>query len=406
MTTLIGCGIENCPHCFIVPLDLLERLSASGDPQLAGVAARTLRITASMLAFRAQLMTGPPPVTALARQGLRRQIFDCRGFEDLPGDLARSENDRPTTDPVVSEAYDHAGTTWKFYNEIFGRESVDGRGKTLVSSVHYSQRYDNAFWNGQQMVYGDGDGVVFRGFTSALDVIAHELTHGVTQFTAQLPYRDQSGALNESFSDVFGAVVKQWSLGQTVDQADWLIGAGILAPGVAGRALRDMANPGTAYDDPKLGKDRQPGHMRDFVQTMSDNGGVHINSGIPNRAFVLAAKAIGGRSWDITGKIWYVTLTERLTGAADFRKCAQETISVARDLYPQDPSIASRVAKAWVEVGVMSDADIVAMNLPTAVAAAAGAMAQPTVRPTEILTSAAGTHRGKKKKIKARVASR
>jgi Zn-dependent metalloprotease len=239
-----------------------------------------------------------------------------------------------------------------------------------------------------------------------LDVIAHELTHGVTQFTAQLPYRDQSGALNESFSDVFGAMVKQWSLGQTVDQADWLIGAGILAPGVAGRALRDMANPGTAYDDPKLGKDRQPGHMRDFVQTASDNGGVHTNSGIPNRAFVLAAKAIGGRAWDITGKIWYVTLTERLTAAADFRRCAQETISVARDLYPQDPLIARRVAKAWVEVGVMSEADVVAINLPTAVAAAAEALAQPSLRPAEIVTAAAGSQRGKKKTSKERIAAR
>ena len=158
-------------------------------------------------------------------------------------------------------------------------------------------------------------------------------------------------------------MVKQWSLGQTVDQADWLIGAQILAPGFQGRALRDMANPGTAYDDPRLGKDEQPGHMRDFVQTTDDNGGVHINSGIPNRAFVLAAKAIGGRSWDVTGKIWYVTLTERLTASADFAKCAAETVSVARDLFPQDLSIASRVAQAWVDVGVIDARGTSAANL-------------------------------------------
>ena len=206
------------------------------------------------------------------------------------------------------------------------------------------------------MVYGDGDGVIFQRFTAALDVIAHELTHGVTQFSAQLAYQDQSGALNESMSDAFGSMVKQWALGQTVDQADWLIGAAIMASGFKGRALRDMANPGTAFDDPNLGKDSQPGHMKDYVQTTSDNGGVHTNSGIPNRAFVLAAKAIGGHSWEKTGKIWYVTLTERLTGNAGFAKCATETVSVARDLFPEDSSIAAKVAKAWADVGVLEEA--------------------------------------------------
>ena len=142
--------------------------------------------------------------------------------------------------------------------------------------------------------------------------------------------RDRSGALNESMSDVFGSMVKQWALGQSVTDADWLIGAAIMAPGFKGRALRDMANPGTAYDDPNLGKDPQPGHMKDYVQTDSDNGGVHINSGIPSRAFVIAAKAIGGKSWEKAGKIWYVTLTQRLTGTAGFEECARETVSVAR----------------------------------------------------------------------------
>jgi len=211
------------------------------------------------------------------------------------------------------------------------------------------------------MVYGDGDGVIFQRFTSALDVIAHELTHGVTQFTAQLAYQDQSGALNESMSDVFGSMVKQWALGQTVDQADWLIGAAILAPGFKGRALRDMANPGTAYDDPRLGKDPQPGDMKDYVQTEADNGGVHTNSGIPSRAFVLAAETIGGNSWEKAGKIWYVTLTERLTGTADFAKCAAETVSVARDLFPEDSSIAAKVAKAWANVGVLQEAPSTAL---------------------------------------------
>jgi Zn-dependent metalloprotease len=383
-----SCG-PICECCYLIPPRLLERLSASGDPVLAAAAARTMRLTASMQAFRAQLSTGAPPPTAAIRTGLRRQVFNCSGFEDLPGDQIRSESDQPVADQAVNQAFDHSGTTWDFYNQVFGRQSVDGHGRTLVSSVHYSQNYDNAFWNGQQMVYGDGDGRIFQNFTNALEVIGHELTHGVTQFTAQLPYRDQAGALNESFSDVFGSMVKQWSLGQTVDQADWLIGAGILAPQVNGRALRDMANPGTAYDDPLLGKDQQPGHMKDYVQTFDDNGGVHTNSGIPNRAFVLAAKAIGGKAWDVTGKIWYVTLTERLTAQADFVKCANETVSVARDLYPQDPSIAARVAKAWADVGVLGVSDTVASTF-----------ARPPVgvpRPAAVIAQAKPRHKRSKR---------
>ena len=355
--TRFDVNMKNCPCCFIVPPHILQRLATSGDPDLATMAGRTLRLTQSLVAFRAQLSTGAPSPAAAKRQGLRRQVFDCKGTTDLPGDLSRSETDpKSNRDKAVNEAFDNAGTTWDFYNQIFGRESVDDHGKTLVSSVHYGQQYDNAFWDGRQMVYGDGDGVIFQRFTAALDVIAHELTHGVTQFTAQLAYQDQPGALNESMSDVFGSMVKQWSLGQSVTEADWLIGTAIMAPGFKGRALRDMTNPGTAYDDPRLGKDPQPGHMKDYVQTESDNGGVHINSGIPSRAFVIAAKAIGGKSWEKTGKIWYVTLTQRLTGNVGFEECARETVSVARDLFPDDTSIATKVAQAWTDVGVLVEA--------------------------------------------------
>jgi hypothetical protein len=366
-----GCGC-----CFIVPPHILRKLSTSGDPNVAATAARTLRLNTSMEAFRAQLSTGAPPQAAAGRTGLRRQVFDCQNTEDTPGEVARMETDPAARDPAVNQAFDNAGASWQFYKDVFGRESVDGRGRTLVSSVHFSQGYDNAFWNGQQMVYGDGDGQVFKTFTDALDVIAHELTHGVTQFTAQLAYQGQSGALNESMSDVFGSMLKQWARKQTVDQADWLIGADIFTTSFKGRALRDMANPGTAYDDPNLGKDQQPGHMNDYVNTTDDNGGVHINSGIPNKAFVLAAKAIGGNSWDVCGHIWYVTLTERLTADGDFEKCARETVSVARDSYPADPTIAAKIAQAWVDVGVLAQSDaLVAAVLGGGAAAPTAAIA-------------------------------
>jgi Zn-dependent metalloprotease len=167
----------------------------------------------------------------------------------------------------------------------------------LDGYVHYGSLFNNAFWDGQRMVFGDGDSQIFTDFTGSLDVIGHELTHGVTEFSAGLVYENQPGALNESISDVFGSLVKQWKLGQTVDQADWLIGPEIFTPGVSGDALRSMKNPGQAYDDPRMGKDPQPDHMSRFKvlpnTRAGDNGGVHINSGIPNKAFYLFATKLG-----------------------------------------------------------------------------------------------------------------
>lgn len=146
----------------------------------------------------------------------------------------------------------------------------------LVGTVHYADDYDNAFWDGSQMIYGDGDGDVFKTFV-LIDVIGHEMSHGVTQFTSNLDYEGQSGAFNEHFSDVMGVLVRQFTNKLTCDQDSWLIGPGIFTKSVKGRALRDMLNPGTAYDDPRLGKDPQPSDMSGYVQTFEDNGGIHLN---------------------------------------------------------------------------------------------------------------------------------
>jgi len=163
------------------------------------------------------------------------------------------------------------------------------------------------------MVFGDGDPEIFNDFTTDIDVTAHELTHGVTEFTANLPYESQSGALNESISDVFGSLVKQYSLNQTAKDADWLIGENLFR-NPKGRALRDMANPGTAYDFEPIGKDPQPKDMDGYVKLPNtdagDQGGVHTNSGIPNRAFYLAATGVGTYAWEPAGKIWYAALTD------------------------------------------------------------------------------------------------
>jgi hypothetical protein len=213
-------------------------------------------------------------------------------------------------------------------------------------TVHYERSYDNAFWDGTQLVFGDGDGTLFGRFTRPVDVLGHELTHAVTERTAGLAYRDQSGALNESVSDVFASCVKQRVLGQDAASADWLIGEGLFLAGVQARALRDMAHPGTAYDDPRLGKDPQVGSMADYVHTTSDNGGVHLNSGIPNRAFQLAAVAIGGTSWEGAGRVWYAALTGgSVVATTDFAGFAAATVAAAG-------AHADAVHAAWEQVGV------------------------------------------------------
>jgi Zn-dependent metalloprotease len=250
----------------------------------------------------------------------------------------------------VDEAFDSSAQVWNLFAEQFDRPSVDGRGTTLSVTVHYGQNYDNAFWDGTQLVFGDGDGEVFERFTKPMDVLAHEFTHGVTQFSAGLNYEGQSGALNESVSDVFASMTKQRSLSQEAGNADWLIGEGLFVAGINAKALRSMIEPGTAYDDPQLGRDPQVGSMADYVDTTDDNGGVHLNSGIPNHAFYLAATAIGGRAWEVAGQVWYDTLVGGLASSSDFATFAAATVQAADSRFGTDEAQAVRTA--WDAVGV------------------------------------------------------
>lgn len=343
-----------CPICCIVPPHILRHVAHSGTPQQRDWAFQNLALSDRIRGQRDVLSKVATLAVTPAGQK-RRTIYDAKNSSDssaLPGTLVRGEGAPASSDIAVNEAYDSAGTTYDFYKTVFGRNSVDNQGMRLDSTVHFGQKYDNAFWNGTQMVYGDGDGEIFDRFTKSIDVIGHELTHGVTQHTAGLLYMGQQGALNESMSDVFGSLVKQWKLKQTADQADWLIGQGLFTPNVKGVALRSMKAPGTAYDDPVLGKDPQPAHMKDFYKGDKDNGGVHVNSGIPNRAFYLAAAAIGGYAWEKAGKIWYVTLTERLRAWSTFPRAAHHTIAVAGELYGQGSKEQIAVRNAWKQVGV------------------------------------------------------
>jgi Zn-dependent metalloprotease len=271
--------------------------------------------------------------------------------------------DPPSSDEAVNQAYEGSDKTHDFYRDVYGRDSIDGNGMELVSSVHYEVGFDNAFWNGSQMVYGDGDEDLppaqrlFNRFTISLDVIGHELTHGVTQYEAKLAYLNQPGALNESMSDVFGVLVKQYKLGQTADQADWLIGQGLFTSNVNGVALRSMKAPGTAYDDPVLGKDPQPAHMRDYVNTIEDNGGVHINSGIPNHAFYVTATEIGGNAWEKAGRVWYVTLRDKLSITSNFQAAANLTYQTAGELFGAGSLEQQAVRNGWAAVGLDVDGE-------------------------------------------------
>ncbi|CDG96326.1 Extracellular metalloprotease precursor [Xenorhabdus bovienii str. puntauvense] len=288
---------------------------------------------------------------------LNRTIYDAEHEEIFPGDrVARREGMPESEDVAVNEAYEYLGKTHEFYKKVFGRNSLDNKGIKLVATVHYGQNYMNAFWSRKQMVFGDGDksGKYFNRFTSAIDVIAHELTHGVIESEARLFYAYQSGALNESISDVFGIMVKQYFDKQKASESDWLIGKGLLGsnfnpdnkPDVA---LRTFVNPGTAFSG-----DKQVGHMDQYKELpfTKDNGGVHIYSGIPNRAFYLLAVELGGYSWERAGKIWYETLLdERLSSDANFDDFAELTIKNAEKLF--DKEVSGIVNNCWSKVGVI-----------------------------------------------------
>jgi Zn-dependent metalloprotease len=338
--------------CDIIPPYILESIASRGTEIQRALALQTLardswirwqRATRSQVRSRGVERVGPPRKNRL--------IYTAANTTNLPGTLIRSEGRDPSGDVAVDEAYGGFGATFDLYRDVYRRNSIDNNGMDLVGTVHYGDQYDNAFWDGAQMVFGDGDGTIFNRFTIAIDVIGHELTHGVTAATAALEYHDQPGALNESVSDVFGSLIKQWSLGQTAVQADWLIGAGLLAASIHGVAIRSMKAPGTAYDDPLIGKDPQPDHMSRYVNTTSDQGGVHTNSGIPNKAFYLTAIAIGGNSWEIAGNIWYRTLLDsRLSATAQFQDFADLTAHNANQIY--GASVRASVVQGWHDVGI------------------------------------------------------
>jgi Zn-dependent metalloprotease len=353
-------------QCYILPQVVLVELAREGDDDVRNSAVRTLATSAAVRTRRAALtevvrllgVSSAELNKLTPSTGERKSVYDVQNGGDfnLPGVLKRSEGGPAVEDVAVNEAYENADRTHDFYRDVLHRDSIDGDGMELISSVHFGKNFDNAFWNGLQMVYGDCSGRILAvgSLTRDLSVVAHEITHGVVQHTAGLQYSKQSGALNESWADVFGSIVKQHTAGETAEQADWLIGEGILGTALRGTALRSMKEPGTAFD-----RDRQPAHMRDYVDLPDDDdpahdhGGVHINSGIPNKAFYLAATRLGGHSWEKAGPIWYDALTTQLGPNSDFVYAARATIISAAKLYGEGNEEEKAVRSAWEEVGIL-----------------------------------------------------
>ena len=278
-------------HCILPPY-ILENLSQSESAKVRNEAIDAIAKSAEARAVRATLALMPMMAAVPSPNAKKhRLVYDVKngGFSSLPGTLVREEGGKASKDPAVNEAYNHAGYTYDFYSKVFDRNSLDDRGMSLISSVHMGRKLNNAFWTGEQMAYGDGDGSIFIRFTKSLDVVGHELSHGVVTHTCNLDYEDESGALNEHFADVFGSLVKQWKKKQTVKQADWLIGSDIMGPGTTAKSLRTFTADKAYANDPLLGTDPQPKHLKDMYHGSQDHGGVHINSGIPNHAFYLLA---------------------------------------------------------------------------------------------------------------------
>lgn len=289
-----------------------------------------------------------PPVRTASRE-----CYNCNNEWKQRVKLARGESDPATDDDSVSNSYEYAGITRDYYKNVLGRNSIDNLAMNLVLNVHFGDKYMNAFWDGEEMTFGDGDGKIFTNLDKSLDVVAHELTHGITQFTANLEYKGQSGALNEHFSDVLGTAITQYADKETAEDADWLIGDEIMGPTLYGEALRSIMAPGTAYDNDLMGKDPQPDHMKDYYTGSADNYGVHINSGIPSRAFYLVAMNIGT---DKAAMIWYHAL-QNLWSTAKFNDAVKVITKSAQVLVKNKKApdgSAQMVRAAFKAVGLPS----------------------------------------------------
>jgi Zn-dependent metalloprotease len=339
--------------CFIVPRDVLVRLAQDRElsAELRKSLFNTAQISHEIRALRSQ--AAKLTSVALAHGGELVElaatplvtVYNCKHTQHLPG--VPVANPGSSSDATAKRAFNETTNVAKFYKDVFNRNSIDNQGMTMMSSIHYGRQYNNAMWNGSQMVYGDGDGSLFIDFTSGNDVIGHELTHGVTQYSLQLDYQDDAGGLNESISDCFGSMFRQWEASQDVNAADWLIGHDIMGPTAKARGftcLRDMASPAAQHCLAP-----QPTNYSQVTPGMDP----HYSSGPPNLAFCTACKTLGGKSWEKIGQVWYSSLTGfGPTPNMTMKAFADRTRQVASTMYGSTPAVAAAVDQGWKYVGL------------------------------------------------------
>ncbi len=340
-------------NCYIIPRDVLEKLAE--DPALDADARKaatdTVRISHEIRVLRDQARTltsvamslGAAPAALAPAPAIT--VYDCKHHTATPG--VPVPNPGSSSDPTAKRTFVETTAVADFYKKTFNRNSVDNAGMTLMSSIHYGVDYNNAMWNGSQMIYGDGDNKLFIDFTKGNDVIGHELTHGVTQHTLQLAYANDAGGLNESISDCFGSMFRQWQANQDVNHADWLIGHDIMGPVAVGKGytcLRDMANPAAAHC-----LAAQPTKYSQITPGMDP----HYSSGPPNLAFCTACKKVGGHSWEKVGQVWYhVMTTAGPSPNMTMKTFAADTRKAANTMFPADPSVFAGIDYGWKQVGL------------------------------------------------------
>jgi len=342
-----------CCACAIVPTSILDRFAA--DEALSETT-RAAFANASNHAkgWRGQRTSLSPaarhtklkPATTVRPLRPSVLVFDCRGSSTQPGD--QIETPESNNEEQARRIHHNMALLTSFYKSIFNRNSIDNNGMGLINSIHYGQTYCNAYWTGTQMVFGDGDGEIFTDFALSDDVLAHEFAHGVTQYTTGFGFWDEPGALNESASDVFASVFRQWRFRQSADRADWTIGASILGPTARERGFRSLRN--LSHPDSPDCLSTQPLHMRDYDKS----GDPHVNSGIPNYAFYLAANAIGGNTWDRIALVWYSALANgRRQPNMLFEEFAALTVNKAASLFRTNATVPRAIERGWKDVGVI-----------------------------------------------------
>ncbi|WP_246137425.1 M4 family metallopeptidase [Myxococcus llanfairpwllgwyngyllgogerychwyrndrobwllllantysiliogogogochensis] len=339
-------ALEGMPRLVYVRATAKDPLRLTWEVRVTGTAAATpLRDRVYVDASDASIVLRAPEI----HDALNRRVYSANNATSLPGTLRRGEGQSATGDAHVDGNFDVLGTTYDCFNTLFGRDSIDNAGHTLTSTVHYSTHYVNAFWDGTQLVCGDGDGVNAGPLCTDLDVVAHELTHAVTDFESGLIYTGESGALNESLSDIFASVCESWSNSWSMGPDIWKIGEDIWTPATPDDALRYM-------NDPVL-----DGASLDYYGDYSSDTDVHYASGISNLAFKLLATGgvhprgrtpteVPGIGVEAAARIFYKASTDYFTASTTFEQAKTYTQFAAQDL-GFSAAVLESVSLSWQVVG-------------------------------------------------------